>query len=125
LTEIGREYYERCSQILHELQEADEVASALQVTPRGRPGSSRWSSPASSRIIPKMSLDLRSGDALPGPGDVGSGRFRRRAADSLANHVAPKRPSVFALRIDGIGAKLSFTSRLGLAEMCQEPGKKA
>jgi len=36
LTEIGREYYERCSQILHELAEADEVASALQVTPRGR-----------------------------------------------------------------------------------------
>src|SRR5580658_8256988 len=36
LTEIGRDYYERCSQILHELSEADEVASALQVTPRGR-----------------------------------------------------------------------------------------
>src|SRR5580693_9939562 len=36
LTEIGRDYYERCSQILHELAEADEVASALQVTPRGR-----------------------------------------------------------------------------------------
>jgi DNA-binding transcriptional LysR family regulator len=28
LTEIGREYYERCSQILQELAEADEVASA-------------------------------------------------------------------------------------------------
>src|SRR6201984_715665 len=36
LTEIGREYYERCSQILQELAEADEAASALQVTPRGR-----------------------------------------------------------------------------------------
>src|SRR5580704_15025257 len=36
LTEIGREYYERCSQILQELAEADEVASALQVTPRGQ-----------------------------------------------------------------------------------------
>jgi DNA-binding transcriptional LysR family regulator len=38
LTEIGREYYERCSQILHELQEADEVASALPrlVIDRGR-----------------------------------------------------------------------------------------
>src|SRR6266403_1867416 len=30
LTEIGREYYERCSQILHELEEADELASALR-----------------------------------------------------------------------------------------------
>lgn len=36
LTEVGREYFERCSQILHELREADEAASALQVTPRGR-----------------------------------------------------------------------------------------
>ncbi len=36
LTEIGREYYERCAQILHELEEADEAAGALQVTPRGQ-----------------------------------------------------------------------------------------
>jgi DNA-binding transcriptional LysR family regulator len=36
LTEIGREYYERCSRILEELAEADEMTSALQVTPRGR-----------------------------------------------------------------------------------------
>jgi DNA-binding transcriptional LysR family regulator len=36
LTEIGRDYYERCSQILQDLTEADEAATALQVTPRGR-----------------------------------------------------------------------------------------
>src|ERR1700722_10978373 len=36
LTEIGREYYERCTQILAELDEADRIASALQLTPRGR-----------------------------------------------------------------------------------------
>ena len=36
LTEIGREYYERCGQILHDLEEADEAAGALQVTPRGQ-----------------------------------------------------------------------------------------
>ena len=36
LTEIGREYYERCTQILHELEEADQAASALQQTPRGQ-----------------------------------------------------------------------------------------
>src|ERR1700756_5393661 len=35
LTDIGREYYERCTQILHELDEADEMAGALQLTPRG------------------------------------------------------------------------------------------
>jgi DNA-binding transcriptional LysR family regulator len=33
LTEIGRDYYERCSQILQDLTEADEAATALQVTP--------------------------------------------------------------------------------------------
>ena len=36
LTEIGREYYERCVQILHDLEEADEAAGALQLTPRGQ-----------------------------------------------------------------------------------------
>jgi DNA-binding transcriptional LysR family regulator len=36
LTDIGHDYYERCSQILAELEEADRAASALQTTPRGR-----------------------------------------------------------------------------------------
>jgi DNA-binding transcriptional LysR family regulator len=36
LTEIGRDYYERCNLILHEVEEADAAAGALQVTPRGR-----------------------------------------------------------------------------------------
>ena len=36
LTEIGRDYYERCTQILVEVDEADRIASALQLTPRGR-----------------------------------------------------------------------------------------
>jgi DNA-binding transcriptional LysR family regulator len=36
LTEIGREYYERCVEILHDLKEADEAAGALQLTPRGQ-----------------------------------------------------------------------------------------
>jgi DNA-binding transcriptional LysR family regulator len=36
LTEVGRKYYDRCAQILHELAEADEIVSALQVTLRGR-----------------------------------------------------------------------------------------
>jgi DNA-binding transcriptional LysR family regulator len=35
LTEIGRAYYERSSQILVELDEADRIASALHATPRG------------------------------------------------------------------------------------------
>src|SRR5580704_15441056 len=36
LTEVGREYYERCSQILHDLDEADQAAGAAQLVPRGR-----------------------------------------------------------------------------------------
>jgi DNA-binding transcriptional LysR family regulator len=68
LTEIGREYYERCSQILQELAEADEVASALQVKPRGRlrvycqQGLDRFIAPVATRFLddyPEVSLDLR------------------------------------------------------------------
>ncbi|KQP80306.1 LysR family transcriptional regulator [Methylobacterium sp. Leaf117] len=36
LTEIGQAYYERSSQILAELDEADRIAGALHATPRGR-----------------------------------------------------------------------------------------
>ncbi|HTV44593.1 MAG TPA: LysR family transcriptional regulator [Stellaceae bacterium] len=73
LTEIGRDYYERCSQILHELAEADEAASALQVTPRGHlrvyshQGLSRFVAPVATRLLggyAEVSLDLRTGDAM-------------------------------------------------------------
>src|SRR5947207_2536018 len=36
LTEVGREYYERCTQILHDLDEADQAAGAVQLAPRGQ-----------------------------------------------------------------------------------------
>src|SRR5580692_5404593 len=35
-TEVGRGYYERCVQILQDLEEADAAAAAQQVTPRGQ-----------------------------------------------------------------------------------------
>lgn len=35
LTEVGKEYYERCLQILAEIDDADRVAQALQSSPRG------------------------------------------------------------------------------------------
>lgn len=35
LTEVGRMYYERCQQILTEIDEADAIASAQQTNPRG------------------------------------------------------------------------------------------
>ena len=35
LTEIGRAYYDRCIQILADIEQADDIAGALQSTPRG------------------------------------------------------------------------------------------
>jgi DNA-binding transcriptional LysR family regulator len=35
LTEVGKAYYDRCTQILSDLEQADEIAGALQSTPRG------------------------------------------------------------------------------------------
>src|SRR5712672_4815041 len=35
LTEVGRAYYDRCVQILADIEQADDVAGALQSTPRG------------------------------------------------------------------------------------------
>src|ERR1700752_651337 len=35
LTEVGQEYYQRALQILADLEQADDVASSLQSTPRG------------------------------------------------------------------------------------------
>jgi DNA-binding transcriptional LysR family regulator len=73
LTEVGREYYERCSQILQELAEADEVASALQVNPRGRlrlycqPGLDRFIAPVATRFLadyPDVSLDFHTGPMI-------------------------------------------------------------
>jgi DNA-binding MarR family transcriptional regulator len=73
LTEIGRDYYERCSQILQELAEADEAASALQVTPRGRlrvycqQGLSRLVALVTTHFLrdyPEVSMDLLTGDTM-------------------------------------------------------------
>jgi DNA-binding transcriptional LysR family regulator len=35
LTEVGKTYYDRCVQILHDIEQADDVASATQTAPRG------------------------------------------------------------------------------------------
>jgi DNA-binding transcriptional LysR family regulator len=73
LTEIGREYYERCAQILHELAEADEAATALQVTPRGslriycQQSVARFVAGVVTGFLakyPETSVDLRTGDLM-------------------------------------------------------------
>src|SRR6476660_4132880 len=35
LTEVGRAYYDRCVQILSDIEHADDIAGSLQSTPRG------------------------------------------------------------------------------------------
>jgi DNA-binding transcriptional LysR family regulator len=73
LTEIGRDYYERCSQILAELDEADLIAGASQSTPRGRlrifcdTNIARFIAPVVARFLedfPETAIDLRSGDRM-------------------------------------------------------------
>ncbi|TIQ38035.1 MAG: LysR family transcriptional regulator [Mesorhizobium sp.] len=73
LTEIGQDYYERSSQILADLEEADRVAVALQATPRGtlRLHSSmsvvRFLAPAISEFTglhPAVSIDLIVGERM-------------------------------------------------------------
>jgi DNA-binding transcriptional LysR family regulator len=73
LTEIGREYYERCTQILHELEGADQAASALQQTPRGQlrvychQGLARFVGAVVAGFLarhPETSVDLRTGDVM-------------------------------------------------------------
>lgn len=73
LTEVGREYYERCAQILHELEEADEAANALQQTPRGQlrvychQGIGRFIAPIVTGYLsryPEVSVELSTGDTM-------------------------------------------------------------
>ena len=73
LTEVGREYYERCSQILHDLDEANQAAGAAQVAPRGRlrvhcnHGIARFVTASVNDYLaryPAVSVDLRTGDTL-------------------------------------------------------------
>jgi DNA-binding transcriptional LysR family regulator len=73
LTEIGRGYYERCAQILHDLEEADEAAGAQQASPRGQlrvycqEGIVRFVAPVVVDFLgryPEASVDLRTGHAV-------------------------------------------------------------
>jgi DNA-binding transcriptional LysR family regulator len=73
LTDIGREYYERCAQILGELEEADRAASALQAKPRGQlrihchNAIVRFIAPVVAAYLvdnPEVSVDLRLGDQM-------------------------------------------------------------
>jgi DNA-binding transcriptional LysR family regulator len=73
LTEIGRSYYERCVQLLQDLEEADAAADAHQATPRGQlriycqQGIGRFVAPVVTDFLaryPEASVDLRTGPAM-------------------------------------------------------------
>jgi DNA-binding transcriptional LysR family regulator len=73
LTDVGRAYYERCTQILADLEEADQAASALHGTPRGKlrvhcnTHIVRFIAPLVTEFLesnPEVSIDLRTGERL-------------------------------------------------------------
>ena len=72
LTEVGRAYYERCTRILEELEEADQAAGLLQTTVRGT-----LRLFVGTHIVP---LRLAGGRRVPAPPSRGVGRSRQRRA---------------------------------------------
>src|SRR5246127_3581158 len=72
VTEIGRAYYDRATQILTDLEQADDVASAQQSTPRGtlRVHTATHMVPLIAPVVaeflatyPEIKVDLRMGEA--------------------------------------------------------------
>jgi DNA-binding transcriptional LysR family regulator len=73
VTETGRQYYERSTHFLAEIDEAEREAGALSATPRGRlrvhchPTLARFITPVVTAYLrdnPAVSIDLRRGDEL-------------------------------------------------------------
>jgi DNA-binding transcriptional LysR family regulator len=100
LTEIGRDYYERCTQILAELDEADRIAGALQSTPRGRlrihceTNIVRFFAPVVARFLedfPDTAIDLRTGNQMT---DLVEERF-----DLAIRAVVPPNSSLIVRRL--------------------------
>ena len=72
VTEVGRAYYDRATQILSDLEQADDIASAQQSTPRGtlRVHTATHMIPFASPVVaeflatyPEVKVDLRMGEA--------------------------------------------------------------
>lgn len=72
LTEIGKAYYDRSTQILADLEQADDIAGALQSTPRGTlrihvaTHMVPFVAPVVARLLssyPELKIDLRMGEA--------------------------------------------------------------
>ena len=79
LTEVGRAYYDRCIQILADIEQADDIAGALQSTPRG--------TLRNLHRHPYRAVRLAGGRGIPG---VVSGR-QGRSDDGRARHRHDRR----------------------------------
>jgi DNA-binding transcriptional LysR family regulator len=73
LTDVGKAYYDRCIQILNDLEEADQIANALQSTPKGRltlytsTHIVRFIAPVVNEYLaryPEMTVDLQIGERM-------------------------------------------------------------
>jgi DNA-binding transcriptional LysR family regulator len=73
LTDVGKAYYDRCIQILNDLEEADQVANALQSTPKGKltihasTHIMRFIAPVVTEYLslyPEITVDLRMGERM-------------------------------------------------------------
>lgn len=73
LTDVGKAYYDRCVQILSDLEDAEQIANALQATPRGTLTlySSihivRFIAPVVTEYLhryPEMTVDFRVGESM-------------------------------------------------------------
>jgi DNA-binding transcriptional LysR family regulator len=74
LTEVGKAYYDRCSRILADLDEADHAAGTLQTKPRGtlrvftNSHIARFLAPVVSEFLkthPEVSMDIGMGERMP------------------------------------------------------------
>ena len=97
LTEVGRAYYDRCIQILADIEQADDIAGALQSTPRGtlRIYTSthivQFVSPVVAEFLaayPEVKVDL---DDRRAQHRHDRGEFRRRGAHDAAARFEPDR----------------------------------
>ena len=73
LTDVGKAYYDRCIQILSDLEEADQIANALQSTPKGTltiytsTHIVRFIAPVVTEYLslyPEITVDLRMGERM-------------------------------------------------------------
>lgn len=74
LTEVGKAYYDRCSRILADLDEADQAAGALQTKPQGtlriftNSHIARFLAPVVCEFLktyPEISMDIGMGERMP------------------------------------------------------------